>query len=67
MECKCYVRFLDEVTRFGLHYGAHNPSCPQYRESLDPVDRANDDDYRRETEIPTLCTLEELLIQVPGS
>ena len=50
MGCKCYVRFLTEVTRYGLHYGAHNPSCPQYRVSLDPVDRANDEDFRATTE-----------------
>ena len=51
-KCDCYVRFLDKVTRYGLHYGAHNIDCPQYRVSLDPVDRANDEAFRRETEVP---------------
>ncbi len=49
-ECKCYVRFLTEGVRFGLRYGAHNRSCPQYQESLDPVDRAGDNAYRNKTE-----------------
>ena len=42
-KCKCYVRFLTEVERYGLHYGAHNIDCPQYRVSLDPVDRMHDE------------------------
>ena len=49
--CTCYVRHLREDVQFGLHYGAHNPTCPLYRVSRDPVDRANDDDFRREVEI----------------
>ena len=51
MDCNCYVRYLDAETRFGLHYGAHNPSCPEYRVSLDPVDRLNDEEFRAEVEI----------------
>lgn len=50
MRCNCYVRYLSPEIRFGLHHGAHNPKCPRYRVSLDPVDRANDDDFRREVE-----------------
>ena len=49
--CKCYVRYLTEEIAFGLHYGAHNPACPAYRASLDPVDRAHDDDFRDRVEI----------------
>ena len=45
-KCNCYVRYLDEETRFCLHYGAHERDCPVYRPSLDPVDRANDEEYR---------------------
>ena len=51
-KCECYVRFLDEVTRFGLHYGAHNPYCPQYQASLDPVDHHSDNAYRAACEKP---------------
>jgi hypothetical protein len=54
--CNCYVRFLSEEIRFGLHFGAHNPTCPAYRVSLDPVDRANDDEFRAHTEIPAPAT-----------
>ena len=50
--CRCYVRFLNDETRFSLHWGAHNPTCPVYRVSLDPVDRANDEEFRRQAEIP---------------
>ena len=48
--CDCYVRHLDHETRFGLHYGAHNLACPAYRRSLDPVDRANDAEFREHAE-----------------
>ena len=48
--CNCYVRYLQEEVRFGLHFGAHNPKCPVYQESLDPVDRLNDVIFRSETE-----------------
>ncbi len=44
--CNCYVQHLDEETRFCLHYGAHNPKCPQHRRSLDPVDHAHDEEFR---------------------
>jgi hypothetical protein len=44
--CTCYVSKLDEETRFGLRYGAHNQRCPSYAESLDPVDYAEDEEYR---------------------
>ena len=46
MRCDCYVRLLSAETRFSLHYGAHSPTCPRYRVSLDPVDRENDEEFR---------------------
>ena len=49
--CNCYVRYLPEVIRFGLHYGAHNPTCPKYRVSRDQVDRANDEAFRAVAEM----------------
>ena len=45
-DCNCYVRYLDDETRFCLHYGAHEETCPVYRPSLDPVDRAHDEEFR---------------------
>ncbi len=48
--CDCYVRFLNEETRFSLHLGAHNPTCPAYRVSHDPVDRAHDEEFRARVE-----------------
>ena len=44
--CTCYVAELDAETQFGLRWGAHGLECPRYRRSLDPVDDANDQDYR---------------------
>ena len=49
-KCPCWVASRPEEERFSLHYGAHSASWPQYRPSLDPVDRAHDDDARREGE-----------------
>ncbi len=45
--CKCYVRHLDAETQYVLHWGAHNPACPVYHRSLDPVDHLHDEDFRR--------------------
>jgi hypothetical protein len=42
MECNCYVSRLSELDRFSLRRGAHEPSCPVFRESRDPVDRVRD-------------------------
>ena len=44
--CTCYVAELDAETQFGLRWGAHGLECPRYRRSLDPVDDADDQDYR---------------------
>lgn len=49
--CSCYVRHLREGIRFGLHYGVHNPTCPVYRVSRDPVDCVNDAAFREEVEM----------------
>ena len=50
--CKCYVRFIDDThILFVLRLGSHNPACPAYRASLDPVDRRTDDDFRARVEI----------------
>lgn len=46
MKCTCYASKLDDETRFTLRYGAHNPRCPAYRESGDPVDNMHDADFR---------------------
>jgi len=43
MECNCYVKNLPAHARFGLRWGAHERTCPVYRESRDPVDRVKDE------------------------
>jgi len=48
--CKCYIRKLSSIAQFGLHWGSHNPTCPAYRPSLDPVDSAADDAFRTQYE-----------------
>ena len=45
-KCRCYVLTLDALTRFGLRRGAHALDCPEYRESPDPVDTAQDQETR---------------------
>lgn len=60
--CNCYVRYLPEVVRFGLHYGAHNPTCPKYRVSGDPVDRAKDEEFRAVAEMK----LQEIVVLALG-
>ncbi len=42
--CNCWVAKETEEVRFGIHYGAHCVTCPQFNVSMDPVDRANDND-----------------------
>ena len=44
--CTCYVADLDAEAQFGLRWGAHGLECPRYRRSLDPVDDANDQEFR---------------------
>lgn len=50
-DCRCYVRRLTEEARFGLRCGAHALDCPTYHPSRDPIDRAADEDFRREAEL----------------
>ena len=45
-QCTCYVRLFDQQVRFTLRWGAHALDCPSYRESGDPVDRAEDEEIR---------------------
>ena len=42
MTCNCYVKRLTEYQRFVIRYGAHDVSCPVYRESGDELDRKRD-------------------------
>ena len=61
MACNCYVRFIeDEHILFILRYGSHNPTCPSYRASLDPVDQMADEDFRARTEIVPPTTDDKL-------
>ena len=50
LSCTCWVASEPIENAFYVRHGAHNPQCPLYRESLDPVDRANDDELRRRIE-----------------
>jgi hypothetical protein len=52
--CTCYVAQLPQDKQFSIRYGAHNPTCPKHRESLDPVDRAHDDELRSRYEQDTV-------------
>lgn len=49
--CSCYVERLPDEVLFGARRGIHNPTCCVYRESMDPVDQLEDDDFRRMEEI----------------
>lgn len=49
--CNCYVRYLTEEVKGYVRWGSHNPACPVYRVSLDPVDRIADDEFRASAEI----------------
>ena len=46
VNCRCYVLKLPLEVALTLHWGAHEIECPTYRPSLDPVDRANDEEFR---------------------
>jgi len=41
--CTCWVRTLPPEEAFAIRYSAHSVTCPVYRPSADPVDRAQDD------------------------
>ncbi len=51
MECNCWVAAKSEEERFGIRYGAHALKCPTFRQSLDPVDAANDQELRERNEL----------------
>ena len=44
--CTCYVQTLDPAAKFGTRWGAHNPTCPVYRESGDYLDKIRDGEHR---------------------
>ncbi len=46
LACNCWVQDLLPEEGFGLRWGAHGASCPLYRTSVDPVDRAADFERR---------------------
>lgn len=45
--CTCYVRHLDDETRFSLRFGTHDPACPLYMPSLDRNDAREDAEFRQ--------------------
>ena len=51
--CNCWVRRADAETRFCVRRGAHNPECPTFRPTIDPVKAVQDAEERmyRETGI----------------
>lgn len=48
MECNCWVSLRPAEEAYGIRYGAHATTCPVFRESGDPVDRAYDTALRNE-------------------
>ena len=40
--CNCYVSKLSDYKQFVIRYGAHDPNCPVYRPSRDPIDQLKD-------------------------
>ena len=49
--CDCWVSERTEEEQFGIRFGAHNPTCPMFRPSLDPVDAVHDAELRRYYEV----------------
>ena len=45
-QCTCWVRSASREVQYTVRWGAHNLECPLYRESMDPVDKANDEELR---------------------
>ena len=52
--CNCYVRLLGRGALSTLRYGAHDPSCAVYRESLDPEDKRQDQATLRQYQLVRL-------------
>ena len=48
--CNCWVSREPWEVQFAIRYGAHNPQCPRYRPSRDPVDAINDTEIRLHAE-----------------
>jgi hypothetical protein len=46
MKCNCYVSQLSDRERFVIRWGAHDPECPVFSPSLDPVDAVDDAETR---------------------
>ena len=49
--CNCWVRRADAETRFCVRRGAHNPECPTFRPTKDPVKAVQDAEERMYHEI----------------
>ena len=49
--CNCWVRLRPADERFGIRYGAHNPDCPRFHPSRDPVDAVADAELRMRYEV----------------
>ena len=49
--CNCWVRYQPEEFQWSTRLGAHNPQCPSYRPTLDPVKNIADAELRYEYEI----------------
>jgi len=52
-QCTCYVLGLPAADQFAIRWGAHNPACPVFAPSRDPVDNLADAElrYKYETAI----------------
>ena len=48
--CSCWVKDRPDEERFSLRYGAHNPGCPMFRPSCDPLDNLRDAQLRMQHE-----------------
>ena len=46
MNCNCWVSKATEEVQVCTRWGAHNPQCPVYSPSLDPVDQIKDNHQR---------------------
>lgn len=46
IKCNCWVAGRSDMDQFCIRNGAHGLNCPKYQPSLDPVDRANDEELR---------------------
>lgn len=48
--CDCWVSGHPAETTYSIRRGAHNPECPVFRPSLDPVDAYHDAGLRMKEE-----------------